>query len=211
MYPQFKTKDIRQATFLVLEIIRRVFPETAFPGQTFIIFVSLRKHKCKFIFFLIQHNVSAIQNQSLFLDHVLSLRDNLTSLSTNGFPVSNFPNFGIAPKTKFKFIFFIIQNNVSVVLNQILSLGHVLSSRDNLTSLTRYGFPGSNFPNFGFAPKTKFKFICFLIQNNVSAIQNQSLFLDHVLSLRDNLKSLSTNGFPGTNFHNFGFAPQTQI
>ena len=106
MYLQFKTKVFRLATFLVLKIIQRVCPESDFPGQTFIILVSLRKLKFKFIFFLIEHNVSAIQNQSLFSDHVLSLRDNLTSLSTNGFPGSNFHYFRFAPKLKFEFIFF---------------------------------------------------------------------------------------------------------
>ena len=100
MYLQFKTKVFRLATFLVLKIIQRVCPESDFPGQTFIILVSLRKLKFKFIFFLIEHNVSAIQNQSLFSDHVLSLRDNSTSLSTNGFPRSNFHNFGFAPQTQ---------------------------------------------------------------------------------------------------------------
>ena len=45
----------------------------------------------------------------------------------------------------------------------------------------------------------------------MTAITSQSLFLFHFLSFQDNLKSLSTNGFPGSNFPNFGFAPQTQI
>ena len=77
------------------------------PDQTIIIVVSLRKLEFKFIFFLIWHNVSAFQNQSLFLDHVLSLRDNLTSLTRNGFPGSNFPNFGFAPQTQIEiYIFF---------------------------------------------------------------------------------------------------------
>ena len=47
--------------------------------------------------------------------------------------------------------------------------------------------------------------------HNVTAIKNQRPFLRHILSFRDNLKSLSTNGFPGSKFPNFGFAPQIQI
>ena len=79
----------------------------ASPGQTFIILVSLGKLEFKFIFFLIQHNVSAIQNQRLSLDHVFNLSDNLTSLSANGFPGSNFPNFVSAPQTRiWIYIFF---------------------------------------------------------------------------------------------------------
>ena len=69
-------------------------------GQTFLILVPLRKLEFEFKFLFIWHNVSAIQNQSLFLDHVLSLRDNLTSLSTNRLPGSNFHNFGFAPQTQ---------------------------------------------------------------------------------------------------------------
>ena len=72
----------------------------ASPGQTFIILVSLRKLKFKFIFFLIYHNVSAIQNQRLLLDHVFNLSYNSTSLSANGFPGTNVPNFGSAPQTR---------------------------------------------------------------------------------------------------------------
>ena len=45
----------------------------------------------------------------------------------------------------------------------------------------------------------------------MTAIKNQSLFLRHILSFRDNSTSLSTNGFPGSNFPNFGFDPETQI
>ena len=45
----------------------------------------------------------------------------------------------------------------------------------------------------------------------MTTIKKQSLFLVHVLRFQDNLKSLSTNGFPGSNFPNFGFSPQTQI
>ena len=100
MYLQFKTKVFRLATFLVLEIIQRVCPESAFPEQTFIILVSLRKLKFKFIFFLIEHNVSAIQNQRLLLCHVFNLSYNSTSLSANGFPGTNFHYFGFAPQTR---------------------------------------------------------------------------------------------------------------
>ena len=73
----------------------------ASPGQTFLILVSLRKLKFKFIFFLMQHNVSAIKNQSLFLCHVLSFRDNLTSLSRNSLLLSNFKNLFFALKHVF--------------------------------------------------------------------------------------------------------------
>ena len=45
----------------------------------------------------------------------------------------------------------------------------------------------------------------------MTAIKNQSLFLFHVLRFQDNLKSLSTNGFPVSTLVNFGFAPQTEI
>ena len=132
-------------------------------------------------------------------------------MSANGFPVSNFHNFGFAPKLKFEFIFFLISLNVSSIWKQRLLLGHVLSSRDNFTSLTRNGLPRSNFHNFGFAPKLKFELILFLISHNVSSIWNQSLSFGHFLSSRDNSTSLYRIGFPRANFHNFGFAPQTQI
>ena len=45
----------------------------------------------------------------------------------------------------------------------------------------------------------------------MTAIKNQSRFLHHVLSFRDNSMSLSTNVFPGSNIPNFDFAPQSQI
>ena len=45
----------------------------------------------------------------------------------------------------------------------------------------------------------------------MTAIKNESLFLHHVLSFRDNSTSWSTNGFPGSNLPNFGFDPQSQI
>ena len=45
----------------------------------------------------------------------------------------------------------------------------------------------------------------------MTAIKNQSLFLRNVLSFRGNSTSLATNGFPGSNFPNFGFDPDTQI
>ena len=41
--------------------------------------------------------------------------------------------------------------------------------------------------------------------------QKPKSFLSHVLRFQDYLQSLSTNGFPGSNFPNCGFAPQTQI
>ena len=45
MYLQSNIKIFFDATFLVSEIIWRVCPETASPGQTFLILVSLRKLK----------------------------------------------------------------------------------------------------------------------------------------------------------------------
>ena len=47
------------------------------------------------------HNVSAIKNQSLFFGHVLSSRDNLTSLSRNVLLLSNFKNLFFALKHVF--------------------------------------------------------------------------------------------------------------
>ena len=44
----------------------------------------------------------------------------------------------------------------------------------------------------------------------MTAIKNQSLFLRHVLSFRDNSKNFSRNGFPVSQLFNFGFAPHTQ-
>ena len=43
--------------------------------------------------------MTAIKNQRLSLRHVLIFSDNSTSLSTNGFPGSKFPNIGFAPQT----------------------------------------------------------------------------------------------------------------
>ena len=104
-----------------------------------------------------------------------------------------------------------MQHNVSAIKHQNLFLCHVLSFRRNLTSLSRSNFPGSNFPNFGFAPQTQILINIFFNIAQCICNKNQSLFLCHVLSFRDNLTSLSTKGFPGSNFRNFGFAPPLQI
>ena len=119
-----------------------------------------------------QHNVSAIKHQNLFLCHVLSFRRNLTSLSRSDFPGSNFPNFGFAPQTQI--LIYIFFNIAQCICNQKPKsfLCHVLSFRDNLTRLSRNGFPGSNFPNFGFAPQTRI--LIYIFFNIAQCICNQT-------------------------------------
>ena len=134
----------------------------------------------------------------------------MTSLSTKGFPGSNFRNFGFAPQLQILiYIFFNIAQCICKK-NQSIFLCQVLSFRDNLTSLSRNDFPGSNFRNFGFAPQIQTLIYIFFNIAQCICNKNQSLFLCQVLSFRDNLTSLSRNDFPGSNFRNFAFAPQLQ-
>ena len=42
---------------------------------------------------------------------------------------------------------------MTAIKNQSLSLRHVLIFSDNSTSFSTNAFPGSKFPNFGFAPQ----------------------------------------------------------
>ena len=94
------------------------------------------------------------QKPKSFLSHVLRFQDNLQSLSTNGFPESNFPNFGFAPQTHILIHIFINVAQSDCNQKPKSFLLHVLSFQDNSTSFSTNGFPGSNFPNFGFAPHT---------------------------------------------------------
>ena len=95
---------------------------------------------------------------------------------------------------------------MTAIKNQSLFLCHVLSFRDNSTSLSKNGFPGSNFPNFGFAPQTQIlNYIFFNLTQYVTAIKNQSRLLCHVLSFWENSNSLSTNGLLLSNFKNLFF------
>ena len=99
--------------------------------------------------------MTAIKNQSLFLFHFLSFQDNSKSLSTNGFPVSNFPNFGFAPQTQILIYIFINVAQRYFNPKQRLFSRHVLSFRDYSKSFSRNGLPVSNFVNFGFAPESQ--------------------------------------------------------
>ena len=113
----------------------------------------------------------AIKNRSPYICLVFSFRDNLTSLSINGFPVLNYANFGFAPQTQILIYIFFIYRNVTAIKNRRFFLCLVFSFRDNLTSLSINAFPGSNFANFGFDPQTQILIYNFLMYCNVTAIK----------------------------------------
>ena len=78
----------------------------------------------------------------------------LTRKLKNGFPVSKFANFGFAPQTQI--LVFIFPNVAQCDCNHKpkFFLRLFFSFRDDLTSLLKNVFPGSNMANFIFAPQT---------------------------------------------------------
>ena len=106
--------------------------------------------------------MTTIKKQSLFLRNVLSIRDNSTSLATNGFAVSIFPNFRFAPQTQDLIYIFINVAQRDCNEKPKSFLRHVLSFRDNSKSFSRNGFPVSNLVNFGFAPQSKILIYIFI-------------------------------------------------
>ena len=55
---------------------------------------------------------------------------------------------------------------------------HVLSFRENLTSMSRNGFPGSNVPNFGFAPQIQIQiYIFFSVAKSICNQKPKSFFM----------------------------------
>ena len=121
--------------------------------QTLLILVSFPKIIFLYLFFFNVAQYDRIQKRSLFLRYCFGFRDYLTSLSLNGFPVSNFVNFGFFPQIIFLYWFFLVKHNVTAFRNGSLFSRICFGFRDNLTSLSLNGFPVSNFVNFGFVPQ----------------------------------------------------------
>ena len=103
----------------------------------------------------------------LFSCRVYSFRDNWTGLSTNGFPVLNFANFGFAPQTQILIYIFFYVAQYDCNQNRSLFLRHVSSFRDNWTSLSTNGFPVLNFANFGFTPQTQISIYIFFLCSTI--------------------------------------------
>ena len=137
----------------------------------------------------------AIKNRSCYIFLFFIFWDNLTILSINGLPGSNFPNFGFAAQTQFLIYIFLMLHITTAIKNRSSYICLFFSFRDNLTSLSRNGLPGSNFANFGFAPKTQFLIYIFFRVALCNCSQKPKSCICLFFRFWDNLTSFSRNGW----------------
>ena len=155
--------------------------------------------------------MTAFRNRNGFLRLRFSFWDYSTSLSLNGFPVSNSLNFGFVPQNHiFISIFFnaaqwdCIQKRKSIFTPLFWFL--ILYNEFVPKSI-----PCVKLCSFWFrSPNHIFIFIFFNIAQ-CDCIQKRSLFLRYCFGFRNYSTSLSLNGFRVSNFVSIGFVPQTHF
>ena len=77
--------------------------------------------------------MTAIIKRSRLLRLFFSFRDNLTSLSINGFPASNLANFGFAPQNQI--LIFIYNFNSDLILINLHSLFHCCKNMKKMRNI----------------------------------------------------------------------------